>query len=211
MIKSSSSLVLLFASLLTILLFFVTLSSSSSSSVVVSASSSAELATTSQVLCVCRCCFHNDCTYVQNASWQLDDCTECNAARCQEMIMSTQTRERISKTFDILVNLEQIVTADDDADRRVMVQHTLESLNENKWDVCEVTAMVETVTCQAAGTTAACQSSADLSAVCFDRNAPVVKYGTWFFLVTIIFGVVFAFLKNHLIGCQEFNQGSFDY
>lgn len=174
------------------------------------AADSSTLATTSQVLCVCRCCFHNDCSYVANASWLLDDCTTCDAVRCQQMIVSAGTRQRIAKTFDILVNLEQIISADSD-DRPVMVQHTLESLSQNKWDVCEVTAMVETVTCQAAGTPSACQSSADLSAVCFDRNAPVVKYGTWTFLVVIIFGCFFAFLKNHLIGCQEWNVGSFDY
>jgi hypothetical protein len=126
------------------------------------------------------------------------------------MITSSGTRKRIAKTFDILTNLEQIISAGDE-DRRVMVQHTLESLEENKWNVCEVTAMVETVTCQAAGTPSACQSSADLSAVCFDRNAPVVKYGTWAFLITITFAVVFAFVKNHLIGCQELNVGAFDY
>jgi hypothetical protein len=174
------------------------------------AESEESFTTTNKVLCVCRCCFHNDCNYVTNASWLLDSCGACDASRCRQMIVSPTTRQRIAKTFDILVNLEQLLSVDSE-DRPVMVEHTLEALNENKWDVCEVTAMVETVTCQAAGTPSACQSSADLSAVCFDRNAPVVKFGTWFFLVVTTFGCFFAFMKNHLIGCQEFNMGSFDY
>ena len=169
-----------------------------------------EIAGTSLVRCVCRCCFHGDCSYVANASWMLDDCSTCSASRCHEMILSSATRTRISKTFRILQNLEQILTVEGE-DRRVMLQHTLGALNDNKWNVCEVTAMVETVTCEASGTPGGCQTSADLSAICFDRSAPVVKYGTSFFLAIVTGGVIFAFIKNHLIGFQEFNAGAFDY
>jgi hypothetical protein len=173
-------------------------------------SPSGALATGTKVMCVCRCCLHNDCRYLANASWVLDDCSSCDAARCRKLIVSGSTRQRIARAFDILVNLEQIVEADS-ADRRVMMQHTLESLSENRWDVCEVTAMVETVTCVASGTPSACQATADLSAVCFDRNGVWVKYGVFAFLTAVIGGCVFAFVKNYLLGCLEFNIANFDY
>lgn len=179
-----------------------------------------------KVLCVCRCCMHQQCSYVANASWMLDSCSTCNAQRCQEMILSANTRRRIATSLALLKDLETVVTkgrsadaADsaiaaqelDDTDRKVMLQHTLGTLAENKWDVCEVTAMVETVTCLASGTAGGCQNSADLNAVCFDRNAAVVKYGTWGFLLAVFGGCALAFVKNYLIGCQAWNEAHFNY
>lgn len=190
-----------------------------------------QLASGNLVRCVCRCCFHSSCSYVTNASWMLDSCATCNARRCQDMILSAGTRNRISNTFRILETLEDVVDAGrrdkeqrekngentaaptaEEADREVMVRHTLQTLEENKWNICEVTAMVETVTCLASATPGGCLSSADLTAVCFDRQAPVVKYSTMAFLFVIIFGVTFAMLgKNSLIGLQAWNEASFDY
>jgi hypothetical protein len=170
-----------------------------------------------QVLCVCRCCFHSQCSQIANSSWLLDDCSTCTAQRCRDNVMATSTRERIGRTFRILGELQDAeaaaaATGSIDPDRKIMVQHTLETLRESKWNVCEVTAMVEAVTCKASGTAGECQTAADLSAVCYDRHASTVKVGTIAFLTVVVVGVLFAVLgKNHLNGFVSINQASFDY
>lgn len=175
-------------------------------------SAAAPPAQAGEVLCVCRCCYLGDCAPLANTSWLMNDCTECTAPRCRSHLQTPEVRNKIAKSFEWFRN----DNADGDSiqvtpeEQALIDAHQARSLSESAFDVCEVVAVTEAVSCARKQGTA-CKVSTDITAECYDRNQASVKYTTWLFLITCFLGIVFGLTKNHLPAFQEFNAKNFDY
>lgn len=142
------------------------------------------------IVCICKCCYMGDCAPLANASWSVGSCGQCLTSRCNEFIKSPTTRQKVSRTFE---TLEEGVPEG----ARI----------ESGVDVCEVVSVLEAATCKSKF----CKRSTNLKAECFDRNEPLHKYIVMFFTLFAMFGVGFAFIKNHLPALQGFNLKYFNY
>ena len=170
----------------------------------------AHVASAAEVLCVCRCCYLGDCAPLANTSWPMSDCGACTAVRCRSHLQTPEVRNKIARAFEWFRDDENSmggVTAEEQA---LIDAHQARSLTENAFDVCEVVAVTEAVSCARQRGTG-CKVSTDITAECYDRNQPSVKYTTWLFLIVSFFGIVFGFTKNHLAALQDFNAKNFDY
>lgn len=177
-----------------------------------------------EVLCVCRCCYLGTCTTVHNASWNMRDCSQCTAQKCRQRVESSEFREKVGTVFRVLEEADSDLPTgkENAAERELMIAHRAAALKEHPIEVCEIIAVMEAVKCRAASGNLGpdggastpelgCSVSTDIASDCYDRNAPVVKFVTWFFLLLTFLGLIFGVSKNHIPAFQEFNQKNFDY
>lgn len=170
------------------------------------------------VLCVCRCCYLGDCAPLENASWPMSDCEPCSASRCREHVQSAAVRRKVARTFEVFREDEDAdrplppgVQDETSAEERALINaHRVADFADEKFDVCEVVALTEAVSCERKNGKS-CKVSTDITAECFDRHAPTVLYVTWFFLFAIVVGLVLGFTKDFLPSLHEFNRRNFDY
>ena len=165
------------------------------------------------ILCVCRCCYLGDCAPLENASWPMADCDKCSVERCREHVQSREVRSKVARLFEVFQDdsLPEASDSESDEERRLIAAHRAASFAETRFDVCEVVALTEEVSCAQRQGKSPCKVSTDITAECFDRHAPTVLFSTGAFLFIIFGGLVFAFTKNHLPAFARFNAQNFDY
>jgi hypothetical protein len=166
------------------------------------------------ILCVCRCCYLGDCAPLENASWPMTDCSPCTITRCREHVQSSEVKKRVARLFevfqddDLLTNLNVDGTSQEERD--LINAHRAASFAKDRFDVCEVVALTEEVSCaQQKGV--GCKVSTDITAECFDRHAPTVMVTTTAFILILGTGLVLAFTKNYIPSFYRWNKQNFDY
>lgn len=168
------------------------------------------------ILCVCRCCYLGECAPLENASWPMSDCTPCTVERCREHVQSPEVRRKIARLFEVFQEDDLPLSAagapdgTSEEERALIAAHRAASFSSQRFDVCEVVALTEEVSCaQKQGS--ACKVSTDITAECYDRHAPTVLVTTSGFLTIIFVGLAVAFTKNYLPSFHHFNAQNFDY
>lgn len=166
------------------------------------------------VLCVCRCCYLGDCAPLANASWPMDDCSTCTVTQCKNFIQSGEVRAKVARLFQVFQSDDAPLAPNEAGamsvdEQRLIAANRAASFSSEGFDVCEVVALTEAVSCAQQGV--ACKVSTDLVAACFDRHAPTVLYTTYAFIFVIFIGLAFGFTKNYLPSFQQFNMRNFEY
>jgi hypothetical protein len=174
----------------------------------------------SDILCVCRCCYLGDCAPLENASWPVSTCKECSVGRCRAHVESLAVRRKIAHNFEWFQRGDNDGDGEEDdkemrsemsdEERALIKSHRMNEAR-SRFDVCEVVAVTEAVSCASSSASSACAVSTDITAECYDRHAFVVKYTTFVFLTLLFLGLVLGFTKNYLPSFNEFNDENFDY